>query len=506
MSFIDRLFPSRARVFRAAAQAGLKRGLAAARDVRFSNSAYYPSAEVGGYRAEWIPQLCSSTSLLRGSYSVLASRSEHAWRTDPYARRAVDILRTFVVGSGLRPFPAVKYANGEPIEGLNAQLSRDWERFNDQAYRVGSQKITALEAQGIEFNTMVTLGSWLRQVVAAENNNLLPYAFTIVKPTRLDFSHDNYFDDSFRLNTGTPFTVLGQIMDKYMNPSAFWIDNERTVRSAENMSIHYRMIEAEQYLGIPWLVVSLGHIWDIQKLFEDKLTQSRILSRMGVWEKKENKKAMAKLLETDEDGEDGIPFEKSQIYYADSEPKPIQFDDTIGESFSPLVKMSLHAIAVGAGFSYGRLTTDLEGANFAGGRINLITDSKIFNAMYKQFYKCSCQSMWNKFVDWEFLMNRIPAATYAQYKADPWYYSQCYWLPEAEQWVDPLKDAQAQDLLYKTGQITLQQLCASRGENYKSIIRQRAKEKQELTEAGLGELLPVAENQKTAIDTTDEEV
>jgi lambda family phage portal protein len=484
--------PTKEDVFRRAAQAGLKRGRAAARN------AYYPGAEVGRFRSDWLTRTSSSTALLKASYKTLAARSEYAYRTDPYARRAIDILKTFVVGSGLRPFPSVKYANGDPIDGLNAKLSNDWDRFNDQCYRVGSQQISAYEAQGIEFITMAVLGSWIRQKVLSRQGSHLPYAFAIVKPTRLDFSHDDYIEDVFNGGItsmgGGETTLLGQRMNLYMEPSAFWVDGEQVSRSADTMSIHYRPIEAEQYLGLPWLTPSLGNIWDIQQLFSDKLTQSRILTRMGVWEKKQNKAAMASILDTDDGDEESIPFDRAQIYYADSKPEPIQFDDTMESSFGPLIKMSLHAIAVGAGFSYGRLTTDLEGANFAGGRINLITDSKVFNGFYKSFYKSSCQTLWDRFVEWEFLTDKIPGATYAQYLKDPWYYSQCYWLPEAEQWVDPLKDAQAQELLYKTGQITLQQMCASQGANYKAIISQRAKEKQELMDAGLEELLPSSDS------------
>jgi len=488
--------------YRSLAQAAYERGMSHAATRRAQN-AYYPGAETGRFRADWLTKICTSTALLRQSYKILAARSEYAYRTDPYARRAVEILKTFVVGSGLRPFPSVKYIQtGEPVDGINKQLADHWERFNDEGVRMGSQNITVYESQGVEFITMVTLGAWLRQITKARPGSFLPYAFTIVKPYRLDFSHDNYFEDasylkSIAANGNAPITVLGQQMNSFAEPSAFWIEGEDKPRSSQNMSIHYRYLEAEQFLGIPWLTPSLGNIWDIQQLFEDKLTQSRLLTRMGVWEKKASRASYDAILETDTDGdEQSVPFDKQQIYYADEKPEPIQFDDKISESFDPLVRRALHAVAIGAGFSYQLLSSDLEGANFAGGRLNLITDSKIFRALYKQFYKSSCQELWNRFVSWEFLTGKIAGASYAQYLSDPWYYSQCFWLPEGEQWVDPLKDAQAQKLLYMTGQITLQQMCAAQGTNYKAIIAQRKKEKEELIAAGLEELLPTFSDAK----------
>jgi capsid protein len=488
--------------FRAIAQQAYNRGMSLANQ-RKAQNAYYPGADVDRHRSDWLTKICTSTSLLRKSFSTLAARSEYAYRTDPYAKRGIDILKTFIVGSGLRPFPSVKFVGSdEPVEGLNDILAKDWERFNDQGMRVGSQQITMYEAQGIEFNTMAVLGSWLRQTVKSKPGSMLPYSFSIIKPYRLDFSHDNFYDDVFyakMIQAGEPLTVLGQQMNKNGEPTGFWIQGEDKPRSCDFMSIHYKSLEAEQYLGIPWLTTALGHIWDLQQLFEDKMTQSRILTRMGVWEKKENKDAIASLLGTDttDSNEQSVPFDKAMIYYADVKPEAIQFDDSIAASFGPLVRMVLHAIAVAAGCSYQLLSSDLEGANFAGGRLNLITDNKMFRGLYKHFYKCSCQTAWNKFIDWEFLTGRVPGISYGQYLKDPWYYQQCFWLPEGESWVDPLKDAQAQKLLYMTGQMTLQELCANQGKDWKSVAKQRAKEKEYLKSLGLDELLPTFSDSKT---------
>lgn len=493
---------SKQQQFRALAQDAYERGIAHANSTtKRAQNSYYPGAETGRFRADWLTKICTSTSLMRKSYRVLASRSEYAYRTDPYAKRAVDIFDTFVIGSGLRPFPSVKYVQtGEPVDGINSILARDWERFNDEGMRTGSQHITMYEGQKLDFKTMVVLGSFLRQIVKSRPGSYLPYAFTTIKPYRLDFSHDNYYDDAYyakMMQAGTPLTVLGQQMNNFAEPTGFWIEGEDSPRPSSNMSIHYRHLEAEQYLGMPWLTPSLGNIWDIQQLFDDKMTQSRELTRMGVWEKKENKAAMAALLETDPAGEQSIPFDKQMIYYADTKPEAIQFDDKISESFGALVRLSLHSVAIGAGFSYQLLSSDLDGANFASGRLNLICDSKVFRSMYKQFYKCSCQEQWNKFVEWEVLTGKIPNISYSQYLSDPWYYQQCFWLPEGEEWSDPLKEAQSQKLLYMTGQITLQEMCAHGGKNYKTIIAQRAREKQELIAAGLEELLPTFTDSKT---------
>jgi capsid protein len=425
-----------------------------------------------------------------GSFRRVAARCEHAHRTNAYAKRAVDVLKTCVVGGGIRPFPAAVDVSGKSADSINNVLMEDWKRANDEVYRIGSQPVSAMEAQGLEFTTMVILGSWLRQRVSARKGAMLPQALTIMKPTNLDFSRDTFFDNKYIKNPSGKQTILGQNMNGFFEPESFNIEGISDSISAALMSIHYRGIEAEQYLGIPWLTPIMTKLWDIEELFNDKLLQSRQLTRMGIWEKKENKRATSKILDdNDGDGEQSFGLEKLSTYYSDTKPEAIQLTDNLSDSFSALIKLALHAVAVGLGFSYGRLTTDLEGANYAGGRINLISDAKIFNSLFRQFVKGSCQSTWSFFVEMEAFTGRL-GISYRDYLANPWGFSQCYHLPEGDQWVDPLKDAQAQDLLYKTGQITLQNLCAMQGTDYRSIIKQRSLEKQELVSANLGELLP----------------
>jgi lambda family phage portal protein len=486
--------------FRELAQQAYKRGKSLSASRTYQNS-YYPGAETSRYRSDWLTQLCTSTSLLRQSFKVLAARSEYAFRVNPYMRRAVNILKTFTVGSGIRPFPSVKDKNGNSIESINKQLAANWERINDEIYRIGSQKISALEAQGIEFESMVTLGSWLRQTIKGNKESLLPFALTLVKPTQLDFSHDTYFDDYNKIqyvSNEQTYNILGQKMNSFFEPIGFWLDTENELHSSETMSIHYKTVEIAQYLGIPWTVPSLGSVWDIEQLIEDKMLQSRELSRMGIFIKKKAKKDFDDILEISDDGEESIPFDKAQIYFGDEKPEAIQFDDTLTNTLTPMIKVQLHALAIGIGMSYQLLSSDLENANFASGTLNRLVDSKFFKSLFKHFYKCSCQPLWDKIVEWSVLSGKIDGLSYSDYIKNPWMYKQCYWLPEGDQLgANPLQDAQAKKLLYMSGQITMQQWQAENGKDYKEVLSQRAREKQEIIDAGLDELLPTFSGQNT---------
>ena len=459
---------------------------------------YYPGAELGRFRNDWITRIVTSTNLMRVSYRTLCSRSEFAYRTNSYIKRAIEIIKTLTVGSGIMPFPMVKNSDGTPAESVNKRLADHWLRFNDQGMRMGSQNVTVLEAQGIEIESMAQLGSIIRQRVQSKKGSWLPFAYSLVKPYRLNFAHDNFFDDLYYremiIDQRKDITVLGQKFNQYMEPLGFYILGENEMIPADRMSIHYRQREPEQYLGFPWVAASLPHSFDVEQLIEDVMTQSKVLARLGVRISKKDKAAFISDLSyaVDDSGDDSnsVALDKASLFATDDKPETVMFNNNLNQCLDPLLMRELHALAIGMGFSYQLLTSDLNNASFSGSRTNTIIDSKGFKSVFASFVKSNCQPCWNDFVEWEILTGKIPEISYSDYSKDPWPFSRCYWLPEEIDWFDPLEKIKAQRLQLQTGIVTLQELCEEEGRNYKDVLMQRGTEKEFIKKLDLEEILP----------------
>lgn len=462
---------------------------------------YFPGADTGVLRGDWATTINSASSLIRSDYMTLCARSEQLYRTDPWAKRAIQVLDSYIVGQGIKPYPIVKMSNGEIAEGITSRLAQDWERFNDQGIRNGTQQITAYQAQSLEFRTIAVYGNSLCNVVTSRPGSWLRFAFQFIKPTRLDFSRDTFFDSNrIQLQTGDAMIIHGIRLNEYGEPVEFFLQNYDKPISADRMSIAYYPIETESYLGLPWMTASLGNMWDNQQIFEDTLRRSRVGSRLGYRISREDQDSFEAAADSTADsGDTYMDLDFQGFVSTDGEITPVKLDDTIKDSFLPLVRQNLIALGSGMGFSYQVLSSDLEGMNFAASRANIINDNRFFRSVYKWYTKTVLQRRWEKFVEWEVLQNRIPGLSYGTFLSDPWYYTQCYWLPmDGAEWVDPLKDAESIKLLYGLGQLTYEEICSMAGKDYKSTFRQLVKERDMFKEAGMEHLMPNLNNTPVA--------
>jgi len=200
----------------------------------------------------------------------------------------------------------------------------------------------------------------------------------------------------------------------------------------------------------------------------------------------------ASLLKKSQDATDStIPWDRGTIITTDQKPEVIQAQDRVSDTFAELVKIYLHAVGVGLGFSYTLLTRDIEKVSYASTRYTKINDSGFFHPLTKWFANSGyCRPLWAEFVKYEAMTGRIPIS-FAEYTRNPWGYTEAYWLPEGEDWVDPLDDVNATVIEYTNGMKTLQEIYAERGKDWVSAINQIADEREYLKEKGLESLIPV---------------
>lgn len=441
----------------------------------FQGLRYFAGANQGRGRDEWSVSQQNFSSLVNSEWRPLVARSEHLIRTNPYAAQAQRIYSDYVVGGGYRPFPAVKDRNGKLVDSVNKPLEDDWKRFNDEGIRTGNTEMTVSDSMGMVFSDIFADGAILCNRVNSKSGSWLPIAFQFFKPTRLDWSHDTYSISSTTTELTNKTILHGMALNNYGEVDGYFIEGQKNPISSDRMKILFFPRESEQYLAFPWLAPVLPIIYDLDQVLQNRITTMRILESIAFWIKKSSSADLS--LGGNEDDE--IPIDTGLIMRTKDKPEVVQSEDRVSETFAPLVRLYLHAIGAGLGFSYVLLTRDLANVNFASTRYNYINDNKTFQRIFRWYSKVSyCNHIWKEFVKYEFMTGKIPNYSYSTYSNDPWYYSQVYWLPEGMEWVDPLKDNQALKLAYDGGWMTFQDICALKGKDWRAVLGQHAIEKE----------------------------
>lgn len=163
----------------------------------------------------------------------------------------------------------------------------------------------------------------------------------------------------------------------------------------------------------------------------------------------------------------------------------VKFSDpaTIGAEAVEYLRVTAHEIAAGLGVPYEELTGDRSQGNYSSMRDGKIefrrrAEALQFNMLVNRF----CDPVWRRFVTTEILAGRIEAP---DFEHDPEPYLAANWLPPKTDWVDPLRDAQAEVLAIGAGLMSRRQAVAARGYDLEALDNEIAQDRADAARLGL---------------------
>jgi len=441
---------------------------------------HYNSGETGRLEADWSSSYDTPTANFKSTWRIIIARAIASTDNNCHTIGLLNALTSNIIGTGLRPQPRVKFASGEMITGLNYQLSEGWKRYNDEWDATGRQ--THLEAQKMRFGEMFRTGTTITNRVKSEKGNYLSVENQVLNVLRLDDSYDllmpTYSDPNIKN------TIFGINFSGKGRPISYHIQGVDTAISVDNMYHHYKQTQAEQYIGIPWIVVALKYLWANENLIKDKLIASRIQAMIGLYLPDSQ---YTRLARNDLDGDKNLKWIAGRVFHGRPGEKPevVQADDSIQAVLEPIQSILLHAISMTLGISYQTTTRDLVKTNMASGRLNTNEDRKTYRHIQKWFAKEVCQRDWEEFVFRMFLEGKIPGKTVADYLSDSWRYNQCQWQGPGFDFIDPQGESMAAIELNKNNMLTLQEWYGERGQDWIDALDQKAEEQEYIKSKGL---------------------
>ena len=352
----------------------------------------WDGAKAGDRLKRWFPPSTDFAAIL--SPQLLKARSRDGDRNDPFLHRANNLLRDYVVGTGIVPQVAI------PDAALRARVQAQWTAWTDSSDFTGRSDFYGQQAEA--FRAALVDGESLILVRPGPTLRLqiLPSEF-------LDTTRDNAVD----IAGGIQFDGEGRRLGYWLysknpaqplNPVSTFVPADRVIHLFAPQQPGYER-------GIPWSAPALLNLYELRTFMETSLVRARTGSLFAGFIRSADG---SQILTNDQGTTDFEPGSMARLRPGDelvfsNPPDPSQ-------GYTPFINTQLRAISSALGVPYELLSGDLSQITFASGREGLLAfqrtcDAIVANVMAFQL----CRPVWNWWLRIQVASGALPEAVLA---------------------------------------------------------------------------------------------
>lgn len=402
--------------------------------------------------------------------SRIRYRSRELVRNNPYAKRAIQVIKNNTVGTGIRPTPSVA-SNGNTERIKNA-----WWRWAETTECDWNGKKNFYGLQRMVIAAVAQDGEVIiRKRRVSSKSGYLPVKLQICEADQIDDSMENpHTSDGGWIIQGVEFNKSGQVI-------AYWLYDRHPGDSYELKSVSvpadevlhvYAQDRPGQVRGVPWSSTVMIKLRDYDDFEDAQLMQQKIAACFAAFVTKDDSSGG---LNTPSDAPTSERIEPGIIEHLQPG-EEVSFatpPSTTGqESFSRKV---LQAIAAGNGITYESLTGDLSNVNFSSGRMGWIEMHRNIqewqdDIMILQF----CDPVFNWFVQAAKMKGYIETS---EVVAD--------WTPPRREMIDPTKEVSGLVGMMQAGLNSWQDVVRQMGYDPDLVLKQIIEDIKKFDDAGL---------------------
>lgn len=442
----------------------------------------FQGANGGRLFNDWIVRKSNINEDLKTDLQSLQARSRDLVKNNSYAARFMKMVSTNVVGPrGIRLQMKIKNAQGGFDKVANDKIEIAWREWGRVGVPTMDGRKSWHDVENLVIKTIAKDGECLvRTIKGPQARNDFNYAVQVLSVDLLDINH-NLPDQNI---------IMGVETNNWGRPIAYWMweRDPNTFRStnlriripAEEIIHLFLDVVSGQIRGIPWMTSSMANLKQLDGYMEAEVIAARVgASKMGFF--------------STPSGDGYIPDGKDERGNLVTEATPGQFeqlpDDTTFTPFDPqhpagafemFVKTNLRAISSGFGVIYPSLANDLEGVNFSSIRHGALEERDEWRCLQRWFSEHLHEMIFQDWIKFAMLSGQIalPMSRLDKFKATSWQ-------PRGWQWVDPKKDAEANNLMFDAGVKSRSMAAAELGNNFSDVTDELQNEDEILEEKGL---------------------
>lgn len=431
----------------------------------------YDAASKGRRTSGW-HAIGTSANAENQNLFELRNRARELRRNNTYAKSAIDVIATNVIGAGIIPEPRAKDVEKKKIK----QAWKDWAETTECDY---NGRLNFYGLQKLSMEAVAESGGviWLKRKVR-QSASKIGMQIQILEIDYLDWHK------TVTLLSNGGYIIQGVEFDKNDKRVAYWmyeshpgdIINLKSLvskRVLESEVIHiFKQERPGQANGVPFGVSAFIKLRDFAEYEDAQLVSQKMAACFSIFIQDSGPETLAggnsephKMSESMQPGIiETLPSGKT-ITFA-SPPQPQQT--------SEYSRKNLQAIAGGYGITYEALTGDLSNVNFSSGRMGwLEAHRKVTDIQYNVIIP-PCDSVWKWFMSSAFIAGLVPNENT---KAD--------WTPPRREMIDPVKETTGITNQVRAGLLTPSEAARQQGYDFDDLVVQYKSDLEKLDKAGI---------------------
>ena len=447
----------------------------------------YAAAQVNRLTQGWSTVSASANSDIYRSLDAVRARSRKLANDDEYVKKWLSMVKTNVVGpTGFR-FQARVYDQPQRPDTLaNDAIESGWARFCAVGVCdvTGAQNMAGLQQLAIQ--AAARDGEYLAQIIrGSDASNEFGIAIQILDIDRLATTLNRPMEN------GAHAIRMGVEINRFGRPVAYWLKTAHPGELYQAMSgirgdgyqrvlaediIHgFIKDRPEQVRGMPWAHAAMIRLNNLGGYEEAAVIAARVgASKMGFFTTPDGQAEVVGTGTEDGTDEGALTMDADPGVFQ-SLPEGVQFQpfnpDYPSAMFADFVKANLRGISSGLGVAYHALANDLEGVSFSSIRSGTLEERDVWMMLQEWFSASFLERIYAEWLKVALAFGRLtmpngsalPLAKIDKFA--PHLFQGRRW-----EWVDPLKDIEADIAAISAGLKSPQSVAAKLGLDYEDLL------------------------------------
>jgi lambda family phage portal protein len=440
----------------------------------------------------WLPTQYTTNVIMSATGTLLRSRARDAMRNNPHANAACEAFVANLIGTGIKPSSLLV---DKPE--LRAEVMELWLDWTDDADADGLADFYGL--QTIVARALFEAGECFIRFRnrKPEDGFGVPLQVQLLESEMCPYWWNQYAPNGNWIMNGVELDFIGRRAAYWFfptHPGDMTIDLTSTlipVRIPASEILHiFKPTRPGQMRGVPIITPALVRMFFLDQQDDAELERKRIASMFAGFI-------------TTATPEDIIPIDglddsapQQGIGLSGLEPgtmqtllpgEDIKFSEPadVGGSYEAFQYRQQLALYGALGIPYTVATSDLRRANYSSLRGSIVEFRRKLEQLQHQVIVFQmCAPIWRRWLDTAVLAQALPidASTYLAAQAD---YQRAKWIPQRNDWVDPLKDRQAEKLAVDAGFKSRSDVVEAEGSDPEESDQRIAADKEREEELGL---------------------